>query len=84
MKKKFKKVVEWEEEPDSFSMYFGVMSLISAMGMWIIVLKIFYSLSDISQFILIFSMSLLFFIGLVFTFYLGKGKGRKVYWEEVK
>ena len=84
MKKKFKKVIEWDEEPDSFSMYFGVVSLISAIGMFIVVLKIFYSLSNISQFILIFSMSILFFIGLVFTFYLGKGKGRKVLLEEVK
>ncbi|HDK42035.1 MAG TPA: hypothetical protein ENG87_01545 [Candidatus Pacearchaeota archaeon] len=82
--KRFKKVVEWEEESDSMFLFMGVISLVGFVILIIYEISISNSLNQLSLFGLSFVNSILFVTSLYNIFKVGLGKGRKVYWREVK
>ena len=79
--KKFRKVVEWDEESSPQFIFIGIINIISSILLFILCFVIYehgniWHISAIGTAVCIFTA----FFSLMF----GSGSGRKVYWEEVK
>ena len=83
MKKRFKKVVEWEKKPSWFSIILGIICLVSSflLGLTIISIHTLVNESNIN----IIELSTFFLVVAGgFLIIEGFGENRKVYLEEVK
>ena len=82
MKKRFKKVVEWEEKPDFYFMLFGIILLLGGLASSFIGIYIKGITTQDGVEMISFSVGLL--ISGILVILSSLGKGRKVLLEEVK